>query len=363
MWSCTSRGLRHRALSCLARPALVPTAHVSGTRCPSAPLSRCRSSQAEFTGVWTIMATPFHPDARETLDLASFTRAIHFMREAGVTGVTIAGVLGESNRLVDSELETLVRAAVDAAGNMPICVGVSHAGTAATASRAEMVAECGGAAIMVTPLKEPKPTPGDKIVAHFEAIAAAAPALDIVLQDHPASTQVHMSLPLIADIAAAVPSVRCIKLESTPTAARTKELIALMNNHTGIETNPTILTGLGGLYGAFELAAGADGFMTGFAFPEVLVAMVHASKRGDKFAAATCMNVFKEYLPLIVFEQQPGIATRKHIYKLRGIFDSGHVRHPGAQLSAADAQMIEQLVAETFPEGLSPDAVRRTIDL
>lgn len=69
------------------------------------------------------------------------------------------------------------------------------------------------------------------------------------------------------------------------------------------------------------------------------------------------------YLPLIVFEQQPGIATRKHIYKLRGIFDSGHVRHPGAQLSAADAQMIEQLVAETFPQGLSPDAVRRTIDL
>ena len=30
-----------------------------------------------------------------------------------------------------------------------------------------------------------------------------------------------------------------------------------------------ILTGLGALYGGYELARGADGFMTGFAFPEV----------------------------------------------------------------------------------------------
>jgi dihydrodipicolinate synthase/N-acetylneuraminate lyase len=39
-------------------------------------------------------------------------------------------------------------------------------------------------------LKEPKPTPPEKLIAHFAAIEKAAPAIDIVLQDHPASTQV-----------------------------------------------------------------------------------------------------------------------------------------------------------------------------
>jgi dihydrodipicolinate synthase/N-acetylneuraminate lyase len=50
------------------------------------------------------MATPFHANTRETLDLISFTRAITFMKEVGVNGVTIAGVLGESNRIIDTEL-------------------------------------------------------------------------------------------------------------------------------------------------------------------------------------------------------------------------------------------------------------------
>lgn len=41
-------------------------------------------------------------------------------------------------------------------------------------------------------------------------------------------------------------------------------------NASAMPDRPTILTGLGALYGGYELAAGADGFMTGFAFPEVL---------------------------------------------------------------------------------------------
>eukprot|EP00035_Acanthoeca_spectabilis_P036638 m.40773 g.40773 ORF g.40773 m.40773 type:complete len:351 (-) comp8128_c0_seq1:111-1163(-) len=322
----------------------------------AAAAARMCSSKAaprgDFTGVWPIMATPFHADARETIDFNSFTRAVGFMKDVGVNGITIAGVLGESNRLLDSELRELILAAVDAAGAMPVCVGISHAGTAATAGRAELVAECGASSVMITPLKEPVPLPPNKIAAHYTAVAEAVPEIDIVLQDHPASTQVRLSLPVIADIVEAAASIKCIKLESTPTAARTQELIQLMDQREGIVNRPTILTGLGGLYGSFELAAGADGFMTGFAFPEVLIAMVQAARLGES-GKADCERIFKEYLPLIVFEQQPGVATRKHIYTLRGLFDSGHVRHPGAQISPASAAMAEELVAATFPDGVT----------
>ena len=52
-----------------------------------------------FQGVYPILATPFHDD--ESLDLESFDRLIRFMVRLRVDGVTILGVLGESNRLLE----------------------------------------------------------------------------------------------------------------------------------------------------------------------------------------------------------------------------------------------------------------------
>lgn len=64
-------------------------------------------SMASFTGVWPIMATPFNAD--ETVDLEGFGKCISFMKDAGCDGATIIGVLGESNRLMDSEREALIK--------------------------------------------------------------------------------------------------------------------------------------------------------------------------------------------------------------------------------------------------------------
>ena len=83
------------------------------------------STSTSFKGVFPIMATPF--DASERLDVTSFAKSIRFMKEAGCDGVTVVGVLGESNRLLDVERDELVRVAVDAAEDMPVIVGTSHA--------------------------------------------------------------------------------------------------------------------------------------------------------------------------------------------------------------------------------------------
>ena len=55
---------------------------------------------SSFEGVFPILVTPF--DEREEIDLESFARVIRFMADIGVDGVTILGVLGESNRLGDN---------------------------------------------------------------------------------------------------------------------------------------------------------------------------------------------------------------------------------------------------------------------
>ena len=68
---------------------------------------------SSFEGVFPILVTPF--DEREEIDLESFDRVVRFMADIGVDGVTILGVLGESNRLRGNQRERTIRAAVSRA--------------------------------------------------------------------------------------------------------------------------------------------------------------------------------------------------------------------------------------------------------
>eukprot|EP00965_Chrysotila_dentata_P011089 360225-Pleurochrysis_carterae.AAC.1 len=134
----------------------------------------------------------------------------------------ICGVLGESNRMTDNERATLISAAVEVArevsatppsspplapcdvptppptppqsspsskGPFRVCVGTSHAGTAATVALSQMAQQLGAAAVMVTPSKEPTPVSADTMVEYYRRVGKGCPGLPIVLQDHPASTQ------------------------------------------------------------------------------------------------------------------------------------------------------------------------------
>jgi 4-hydroxy-tetrahydrodipicolinate synthase len=290
-----------------------------------------------LAGIIPILATPFHDD--ETLDLDSWRRMIEFVIGLGVDGITVAGVLGEANRLTDRERRTLIEAAARTVnGRVALIAGASHSGTAAAAELARMAADAGATAVMIAPQSEPVPNE-ERIVETYARIAASSP-LPIVLQDHPASTGVHMGAPLIARIVADVPAVAAIKAEAVPTAPKIRAL------KSSLSRKVPILAGLGALYAPFDLAAGADGFNTGFAFPEVLQALLVAQRAGEQ---ARIDALYARFTALIVFEQQPGVAIRKEILKRRGLFSSSCVRHPGAKISPALAESLGELLERTFP--------------
>ncbi|PZX10334.1 4-hydroxy-tetrahydrodipicolinate synthase [Palleronia aestuarii] len=81
----------------------------------------------ETAGVFVISATPFAEDG--ALDLQSTDRLIDFYLEAGVTGLTILGIMGEASKLSPEEagafLESVMRRVE---GRVPVVVGVSAAG-------------------------------------------------------------------------------------------------------------------------------------------------------------------------------------------------------------------------------------------
>lgn len=276
------------------------------------------------------------------------------MKQTGVTGVTIAGVLGESDRLTDWERQTLVSTAAEeirreASGNnskkLKLCVGTTHSGTAATVALSQMAQECGADGVMISPTKPAFGSqPSDNDILHlYQRVAAACPDLSIIVQDLPSLTGVYMSTSLLARIASTVPNVASIKLESPPTIQR----IAALRQDPAFETsNCTILCGLGALYAGFDLRQGISGFMTGFAFPEILVAMMDLAKENDEAFFA----LYQEYLDLIVFEQQPGgLSIRKEIYRRRGLIDSAMLRHPGGRISPILQEAVDNQLLRSFP--------------
>ncbi|KAG7359118.1 dihydrodipicolinate synthetase [Nitzschia inconspicua] len=328
-------------------------------------------------GVYPVLITPFNPDKRESIDLDSFRKCLSFMKhEIKCQGVTITGVLGEANRLTDFEKQILIQAAVEEnrkdSSSTPsnqqfdICVGVAHLGTAATIDLCQMAAEIGADSVMVSPSKDslsaPQPSE-ESIISLFESISDACPTTTIVLQDLPSVSGVHMSMDLMVRMVTEIPQLTTVKLESTPTITR----IANFHAMSTIDRNSySILTGLGALYAGFDLCHDpttnvvsisksidvvpirpTDGFMTGFAFPEVLLEMMHLVNRHQYGEAR---HLYQSYLPFIVLEQQPGegLALRKEIYRKRGLITSSHVRQPGKSLSAALRTTTESLLERFF---------------
>lgn len=325
-------------------------------RLPALMLGTRRFSDAScrFHGVYPIVATPFFNDFKESLDLDSFRKSIAFFQRT-CQGVTIAGVLGESNRMTDNEREKLIQVArdtIDERGDdrkqtFTLCVGTSYSGTAATVALSQMAQELGADAIMVAPSKEmngPQPSDDDILELYSRVASACGPNLNIVLQDHPSSTGVTLSLDLISQLVAEIPTVRCIKLESLPTANR---LATLKSHHPKVLKRCSILTGLGALYAGYDLELGVtSGFMTGFAFPEILQAMNEYAQKGDYDKVHL---LYRKFLPLIVLEQQPGLAIRKEIYKQRGLLHCSHVRHPGKNISKTLQDALEAEMERVFP--------------
>jgi 4-hydroxy-tetrahydrodipicolinate synthase len=249
-------------------------------------------------------------------------------------------VLGEANRVLDREREALIRIAVKAAeGRLPIIVGASHSGSQAALGLSQMAQELGTDAVMVTPHAEA--VPNDERVFEYYRIIAQGIRIPIVLQDHPASTAVHMGVPLMLRITDELPAIAAMKEEAVPTPPKIRALLAGMTGR-----KVPILTGLGALYAQFDLEAGSAGFNTGFAFPEVLMAMVKAARAADWMRVRT---LYTRFLPLIVFEQQPGVAVRKEILRLRGVLAGNRARHPGASIQPAVAKQLTALIEQVLP--------------
>jgi 4-hydroxy-tetrahydrodipicolinate synthase len=283
----------------------------------------------QLVGVWNIVPTPFRPD--EELDLPSLRRLTDFVIDKEVDGMTILGVLGEGAKVSDRERSAVIDVTLEqAAGRVPVCVTVSAASAYRSVEYAREAKQKGAHSVMLSapPLARPN---DDAVRRNFVRVAEAVPDMPVVIQDLPA-LGVWMSAELIGRMGQEAPNLRVVKLEEEPTAPKVGRLLA---------ANPDlrVLGGLGGEMLIEELRRGAVGTMTGFGYPEILVAIMRDWRAGNLDAAT---QRFHRYMPLIRFENQAllNLPIRKHIYMRRGAMASEVVRAPGPTL---DPQTISDL--------------------
>ena len=292
------------------------------------------------SGVFVIAATPFTEDG--ALDLASTDRMVDFYLETGVTGMTILGIMGEAPKLSGEESRSFVKrvlARID--GRVPVIVGVSGAGIDPMKALTAEVMEAGAAGVMVAPMQGMGPE--DRIEGYFAQVCKAlGPDVPVCLQDYPQTTGVRMSVDSILKIARDNPQVVMLKHEDWPGLTKLSRVRA----ETGTQDQPrlSILTGNSALFLPQEMQRGADGAMTGFAYPEMMVQVVDLSLKGDHDRAE---DIFDAYLPLVRYEQQLGLglAIRKETLRRRGVIATAKVRAPGPVMTKADHDELSRLVA------------------
>jgi 4-hydroxy-tetrahydrodipicolinate synthase len=293
---------------------------------------------ANLTGVFSVVPTPF--DAEGNVDVPSLRRVVDLYVGAGVNGLTALGVTSEVSRLNDQERDLILRTVVEqATGRVPVVAGTTSDGLRVCIERSRAAVAAGAGAVMVSPPRLARPN-ADAIVAHYRALGEEVGA-PIVVQDYPPASGFTMEASLLARIASEVPLARTIKLEDPPTPRKVARILAESGG-----TPLRILGGLGGVFLLEELMAGAAGTMTGFAYPEMLIAVVSEFRAGRTESAA---DLFYRCVPLMRFEFQEGIgiAIRKEVLRRRGALADAGVRAPGAPLDTITRSALESLLVWT----------------
>jgi 4-hydroxy-tetrahydrodipicolinate synthase len=293
----------------------------------------------EAKGTFAISPTPFHEDGR--IDEKSIDRLMDFYAEVGCDGVTVLGILGEAPKLDGTEAEEVAKRFVKRAKNMQVIVGVSAPGFAAMRSLALASMDAGAAGVMIAP--PPNLRTDDQITGYFkQAVDAIGTDIPWVLQDYPLTLSVIFTPAVIRKIVMDNPSCVMLKHEDWPGLEKISTLRGFERD--GSLRPLSILTGNGGLFLDFEMDRGADGAMTGYAFPDMLVDVVSHAQQGRRDAAH---DLFDAHLPLVRYEQQQGIglAVRKYVLQKRGAIAYETQRAPASTISAAARAEVDYLLS------------------
>ena len=290
-------------------------------------------------GVFVISATPFCPDG--SVDFDGLGQLLDFYLGCGVHGITLLGVMGEANKMTEEEAFKFTESALrHIGGSVPVIVGVTSSAFTSLRALSHFAMDKGAAAAMLQPISGLK---GDAAVfGYFEKVfETLGPDVPVVYQDFPQASAVHLSPAAWSQMVNAFPEMVMLKHEDCPGLPKLTRIRQMEED--GQQRRVSILTGNNGLYFPMELHRGADGAMTGFAYPDVLVDVYNHFVDGR---ADVAEDLYDKYLPINRHEQQIGfgLPVRKEILRRRGALRHATARAPAYTLTETDYREIDRLL-------------------
>ena len=227
--------------------------------------------ETRIVGLLVALGTPF--DRHGTVDLSAFRRLVRHVLGGGTDVLVALGSTGEATAIDDLERDAIVDACLEEARGAPVVVGAGHSSTrqaCAWAARAERLGATG--ALIVTP-PYVKPTAAG-LVAHFRAVADAAPDLQLIAYNVPGRTGQNLQPEMLAELWS-IPSVVAVK-ESSADLGQIARIAA------ELPTGKTLLAGDDSL-ALPSIAVGATGLVSvaGNVAPRAMSDLVAAARGGD----------------------------------------------------------------------------------
>jgi len=293
-----------------------------------------------WQGIFPALVTPFTAD--DAIDFDLFDKNLKAQVEAGITGVIVAGSLGEASTLTTEEKFELVKFAKKSLpAGMPVVLCIAEQSTAVAVSIAKQAESIGADGLMVLPPMRYK-ADDDETVAYFTTIANNT-SLPLMIYNNPVDYKIEVTLAMFEELAK-VPNIHAIK-ESTRDVSNVTRIFNRFGDRFKVFCGVDTLI-------MEEVMLGADGVVGGLvdAFPKETVAIFNLVKAGQYKEA---LAIYRWYLPLLELDIHPKLVQNIKLAAAQVGISSEYVRAPRMVLVGAEREKVLAIInaaIETQPE-------------
>jgi 4-hydroxy-tetrahydrodipicolinate synthase len=291
------------------------------------------SNSVLWHGVYPALLTPFTQN--EEIDFDMFKKNLKAQIEAGVSGVILAGTLGEASTLTAEEKFDLLKAALSTVPEgFPVILNIAEQATKVAVEMAVKAKELGATGLMLLPPMRYKAS-DEEVVAYFEAVASATD-LPIMIYNNPVDYGIKVTLDMFAELEK-YPNIQAVK-EST----RDLTNVTRMINRFGDRFK--ILGGVDTISLETQLV-GAVGSVAGLvdAFPAETVAIYKLAQAGRLEEA---LKIYRWFMPLLELDILPKLVQYIKLAATAEGLSNEYVRAPRLTLVGEERERILKIIED-----------------
>jgi len=284
-------------------------------------------------GVYPALLTPF--TAEGDIDYGMFKKNFLAQIDAGVSGLIIAGTLGEATTLSTQEkFDLLVFAKKHVPDHIPVILNIAEQQTSVAMDIAREAERLGADGLMLLPPMRYRASDRE-VVQYFNDVADVT-SLNIMIYNNPVDYGIYVTLDMFAQLR---PNINAIK-ESTRDLTNITRLI----NRFGERYK--ILGGVDTLALESQLM-GAHGAVAGLvdAFPKETMAIYRLAQAGR---IGEALAIYRWFMPLLELDIHPRLVQYIKLAATVEGLSNEHVRRPRLPLIGEERERVLKIINDAL---------------